>query len=238
VGSGEVIAALEGVRELVKEARRLAREAADKHGDTYDQLTTSFGSATNRRATRALDRLGQASECIGEADGQTAVALDDIAEYIEVVKGNGPAADGAGTGSERVPTPANPAPFHRRYLDALPSRATDDGPTDGTLTTVGGVKIEDVQSGQRGPGRGGPGLSPKFARMFTAADHAEGHAAALMRTSDVRHATLYINNRPCDYVPFGCDRILPHILRKGDTLTVYCPDGYVKVYTGNGKGLA
>ena len=98
------------------------------------------------------------------------------------------------------------------------------------------MKIEDVKSGQRGPGRGGPGLLPNFAGMFSAAD-AEGHAAALMRTGEVQHATLYLNNEPCDYVPFGCDRILPYILRKGDTLTVHGPNGYTKVYVGNGKGL-
>ena len=48
------------------------------------------GTATNPSAIRALDRLRQASESTGEADGHAAVALADIAEYIEVVRGNGP----------------------------------------------------------------------------------------------------------------------------------------------------
>jgi hypothetical protein len=60
----------------------------------------------------------------------------------------------------------------------------------------------------------------------------------VMRKHKIREAALYVNNRPCPDIPWGCDRVLPEILPRGSRLTVYGPDGFVKTYEGNGKGIA
>ncbi|WP_372448535.1 DddA-like double-stranded DNA deaminase toxin [Saccharothrix coeruleofusca] len=44
-------------------------------------------------------------------------------------------------------------------------------------------------------------------------------------------ATLAVNNRPCDVGPLSCVRIVPRVLRPGQSLTVHWPGG-VKTYTG------
>jgi len=245
VGSAdEVIAALEAVREKIGEARKDMHAGAEKFGDAYGHLKTAFDGAGNPKALGALSQVSQAAERVGKADEHATVALEIIGEYIEVVKGNGPGGGGSGSVSsgtpvpELVPTPESPAPYHRRYFDALRVRTKDKDPTDGTLTTIGGEKIEDVTSGKGGPAAGGAGLRPPFSQMWTVLNHAEGHAAAIMRTRKLKNTTLYVNNEPCDTSPYGCERVLPRILPKGSTMTVYGPNGYVRVYEGTGEGLA
>nr|WP_230416920.1 DddA-like double-stranded DNA deaminase toxin [Micromonospora tarapacensis] len=148
-----------------------------------------------------------------------------------------PSLSRAPSGQRREAGDAAPAPLLPGFLESLPARRSADAPTDGVLTTTGGEKISDVYSGKEGPGKGGPGLRPPFKHYVSALDHAEGHAAAAMRTRRMTEATLYLNNTPCQD-PMGCDRVLPYVLPKDAKLTVYGPNGYVNVYRGNGKGLA
>jgi hypothetical protein len=51
------------------------------------------------------------------------------------------------------------------------------------------------------------------------------------------------NNPPCDYEPYGCEKILSRLLPAGTQLAVYVrdDDGQVRLwhtYTGNGKAIA
>ncbi|WP_092980554.1 DddA-like double-stranded DNA deaminase toxin [Actinopolyspora lacussalsi] len=75
--------------------------------------------------------------------------------------------------------------------------------------------------------------------MASGNDHAEGHAAAVLRAlyrdTGSTEATLYVNNRPCPG-EFGCDATLPGQLPAGTRLTVYWPTGY-QVYTGTAEGM-
>jgi hypothetical protein len=74
-------------------------------------------------------------------------------------------------------------------------------------------------------------------------EHVEGHVAAVMRGPDgPREVWLVVTRAPCEYVPFGCDRILGDILPAGSRLHVYVaqPDGPPrpwKTYTGNGRAV-
>lgn len=245
----EVVAALEAVRDKVGEAREEARAGAEKFGESYEHLSVVFAGSGNSSALASLSKMDAAAESLAEADTHAAAARDVLGEYVEVVKGNGSGGDGgaatstgaAGSTSAEptptAPTPESPAPYYGGYFDALRSRTTDTDPTDGTLTTVDGTKIEEVTSGQRGPAAGGPGLRPPYSQMWTVLNHAEGHAAALMRTRELKHTTLYINNEPCSTPPYGCERVLPRIIPKGSTMTVYGPNGYARVYQGTGEGL-
>jgi hypothetical protein len=77
-------------------------------------------------------------------------------------------------------------------------------------------------------------------------DHAEAHVAQDMRRPDAsRDVTLVVNNEPCVDDPYGCDRLLRHVIPAGSQLTVYVRDpgapGGVRLfrrYEGTGKGIA
>lgn len=77
----------------------------------------------------------------------------------------------------------------------------------------------------------------------TVTDHIEGHVSARMRAENgPREVTLVINKAPCDDRPFGCDRLLPHIIPAGSRLTVYVveADGprFHRTYEGTGKAIS
>lgn len=130
-----------------------------------------------------------------------------------------------------------PAPFIEQIFRRLPARPGDVGPTSGILTRPDGGGLIHVRSGTRGPGGTAPGLGGRTASLDSAREHAEGHAAALMRRAGMpREMTLYVNKRPCGG-RYGCDNTLPWQLPPGAKLTVYWPGGY-KVYIGDGRGLA
>lgn len=80
--------------------------------------------------------------------------------------------------------------------------------------------------------------------LATIMDHVEPQAAAIMRRPGApKHAMLVINQRPCDAPrrPLMCEKLLPHILPAGSTLTVYLSDGtstrFYKTYTGTGRDI-
>ncbi|SDM31925.1 DddA-like double-stranded DNA deaminase toxin [Allokutzneria albata] len=59
--------------------------------------------------------------------------------------------------------------------------------------------------------------------------HVALKALAQMHASGQRHLTLVVNNRPCPG-PFGCDKILPRLLRPDETVTIYGPEGFHNTY--------
>lgn len=62
--------------------------------------------------------------------------------------------------------------------------------------------------------------------------HVEAQAAAYLRMNGRREASLYVNQPPCARKPDGCVAMLPHMLPPGSRLTVFGPDGYLKIYRG------
>ena len=62
--------------------------------------------------------------------------------------------------------------------------------------------------------------------------HVEAQAAAYLRMSGRREASLYINKKPCARGPDACEVVLPWMLPPTGKLTVYGPGGFVKVYRG------
>ncbi|WP_370343365.1 DddA-like double-stranded DNA deaminase toxin [Kribbella sp. VKM Ac-2566] len=139
--------------------------------------------------------------------------------------------------SDEIGDQPAPAPFIEQIFRRLPERPGDVGPTSGILSRPDGGGLIHVRSGTRGPGGAAPGLGGRTASLDAAREHAEGHAAALLRRAGMpREMTLYVNKRPCGG-RYGCDNTLPWQLPPGAKLTVYWPGGY-KVYIGDGRGLA
>ncbi|MDG4784954.1 SCP1.201-like deaminase [Micromonospora sp. WMMD1102] len=264
---GEVAAGLQAVLEEIARQRSSLAATVSSLNSTSMRLRAVIRGSDHVLVQQALTATAASAEQLREADRQlagTAMAIIEYGQIIGIALTSAsdstpsalPASPGnvaAGDGPQASPPPsltgapssgqrteagdAAPAPFLPGFLESLPARRSSDAPTDGVLTTTGGRKISDVHSGKEGPGKGGPGLRPPFKHYVSALDHAEGHAAAAMRTRGMTEATLYLNNTPCRD-PMGCDRVLPYVLPKDAKLTVYGPNGYVKVYRGNGKGLA
>ncbi|GAA0507560.1 hypothetical protein GCM10011581_20680 [Saccharopolyspora subtropica] len=215
-------------------ARHTLHQAAER-------VATAGEDSQNELLQRAFQRLHDAAQHADQAAAKLRTAAEHLTAYLADTIGIA-APD---TSSWRPPSyqpnmdaPAHPAPLHRRHLDALPKRPNRRSPTHAVLTTTDGTKLHEVNSGISGPGEGGPELRDRWRNFAVATQHAEGHAAALLRTSlrkqGITEATLYVNNRPCPG-RFGCDATLPGQLPKGTRLTVYWPGGH-RVYEGTGEG--
>ncbi|WP_231933490.1 DddA-like double-stranded DNA deaminase toxin [Micromonospora coxensis] len=119
----------------------------------------------------------------------------------------------------------------------LPRRQAKD-PTSG-VAFIGGERIP-MRSG-RDPAAAD--LKPAYKLIATTTDHLEAKLAARMRRDRATHATVVTNNPPCDYTPYGCEKILSRLLPAGAQLAVYVrdADGQVRHWrtcTGNGKAIA
>ncbi len=97
-----------------------------------------------------------------------------------------------------------------------------------------------ILSGQPGPGVGGTGLVRPWKQWESLTEHAEGHAAAIMRRDRVRNGVLYLNMHPCRK-PAGCHLNIEKALPTGSRLTVWVvnADGSTlrRIYEGNGEAL-
>lgn len=130
---------------------------------------------------------------------------------------------------ELIPKELRPAPFRAEVAELVPSYGTRGRKATGAADL--GREVAMYDSGGQGPALE---LSkPRRGMHGNVVTHAEAHTAAKMRQDDVRDATLYINRAPC--VPLkgkGCEYLLPFMLRPGDKLTLYGPDGYMRVFAG------
>jgi hypothetical protein len=132
----------------------------------------------------------------------------------------------------------------------LPPRPAGLGPTHGlAFDTATGTPLSEqpYRSGRNIAGtadlRPLPGLR---GFPWTLTDHVESVVAQHMRRPGApRDVTLVVNNEPCTDDPYGCDRVLRHIIPAGSRLTIHVmdsehPDGVrlFRRYDGTGKGIA
>ncbi|MFI7025725.1 DddA-like double-stranded DNA deaminase toxin [Micromonospora sp. NPDC049900] len=120
----------------------------------------------------------------------------------------------------------------------LPRRQAKD-PTSG-VALINGQRIA-MKSG-RDPAAA-VDLKPAYQLIATTTDHLEAKLAARMRRDHLARAAVVTNNPPCDYTPYGCEKILSRLLPAGAQMDVYVrdDDGQVRhwrTYTGNGKAIA
>jgi hypothetical protein len=201
-------------------------------GEVHQHAARTLRGGRPAMMLAGIDGIRQVLIAVGQRTNAAATKVDAA---LAVARDAG-AADSARL--DRAPASASgAAAYHPGFLEQLPVRHHDTDPTDGVLTTTDGKKISSVLSGKTGPGQGGPLLRGRWRYEVAAVDHAEGHAAAVMRTRGIMNATLYLNNPPCDY-PRGCDKLLPALLPEGARLTVYARGmDEPKVYVGTGRGV-
>ncbi|WP_434742726.1 DUF6244 family protein [Micromonospora sp. SH-82] len=145
-----------------------------------------------------------------------------------------------------APTTTTDGPTSSELLPAWLSEATRDLPRREAKDPTSGVALID---GQQIPMRSGrepaaaADLKPAYQLIATTTDHLEAKLAARMRREHLTDAAVVTNNPPCDYTPYGCEKILSRLLPAGTRLTVYVrdDDGQVRhwrTYNGNGKAIA
>jgi hypothetical protein len=74
------------------------------------------------------------------------------------------------------------------------------------------------------------GIGPARGTLWVAS-HVEVKLAAALRTLSAMRVTLAVNNVPCDEGRWSCDRLLPRILKPGQTVTIHWPGGQ-RTYRG------
>ncbi|MEH0974040.1 DddA-like double-stranded DNA deaminase toxin [Micromonospora sp. CPCC 205546] len=158
----------------------------------------------------------------------------------------------AGDGASRPPATrdgaANPtrAPNPPEWLPGWLTEAARDLPRRQAKDPTSGVALIN---GKRIPMRSGrdpaaaADLKQAYKLIATTTDHLEAKLAARMRRDQVMHAEVLTNNPPCDYEPYGCEKILSRLLPAGAQLNVYLRDDDDQVrlwrtYIGNGKAIA
>jgi hypothetical protein len=132
--------------------------------------------------------------------------------------------------------PADAAPFNPQVAAVVPSYGNKGDKTTGVLELSDGRVLPPQDSGYDGPALRMPKPRPGMDR--TLVTHVEAHAVAAMREYGATSGTLYINRAPCEFPhpasgrPWGCENALERMLRPEETMTIYAPDGYVRVFTG------
>lgn len=168
-----------------------------------------------------------------------------IGELGKIVTGGGrdtsrpPNTPGISLSPPEAPASSEPLPeWVTEAARDLPRRQAKE-PTSG-VALIGGKRIS-MKSGR--DSAAAADLKPAYQLIATTTDHLEAKLAARMRRERVTHAAVITNNPPCDYTPYGCEKILPRLLPAGAQLVVYVrdDDGQVRhwrTYTGNGKAIA
>jgi len=137
----------------------------------------------------------------------------------------------------------------RQAARRLPERPNDEGPTSGLAFDVSGrpLSAQPWSSGRNVASTSGlrplPGLK---GFPWTLTDHLEAVVAQEMRKPDApREVILVSNNEPCVDDPYGCDRVVRHIIPQGSRLTIHIQDPSTEAgvhllgtYEGTGKGIA
>jgi hypothetical protein len=246
-------ARLRDVLDQIARQRLTLAAAASSLADVSARMNTVVTGSGHALTSQALTQIAASIERLHETDRLLAGSAIALVEYGNIVGINlpSPSASRLTTSSAQPtsastpgadPTATEPAETLPSWLaeaaDEVPKRQAKD-PTSG-VALIGGRRIP-MRSG-REPDAAAD-LKPAYKLIATTTDHLEAKLAARMRREQVTEAAVLANNPPCEYEPYGCERILSRLLPVGARLTVYVRDdnGQVRLwrtYTGNGKAIA
>ncbi|MFD8493293.1 DddA-like double-stranded DNA deaminase toxin [Amycolatopsis sp. NPDC059657] len=216
----------------VEQTRQQAGELTD---EIVAVLQQALGGSDDRGVAHAMELLRLASAELNRAADLFIKARSHGASWISAANGQAGQrvnAPGAVTESEESKSPA----WSSRRKTALPQWQRGS-PTRGVWRDVdGGEHV--VASGAEDDGLHAEladflvrtGLVPPHMRRPEVAKHVELKVAFGMRRSESSRVELVVN-KPVDTDLFGCDRLLPFVLKPGQTLVVHDPEG-TKTYKG------
>lgn len=247
-----IAGALRTVLDELVQARRGLASCVSSTTSVRDQVAIIAQDSQRPTLDHATAELTSGARVMGEADALIASAMVDIAEYGRRL-GVGPISSQAPAATTHVvplqpATPRRPPSWVRKAAGRLPDRPGNDGPTSGLAFDDQGRPLSDqpFTSGRNVAStkdlRPLPGLK---GWPWTLTDHVESVVAERMRRPGApRNIDLVVNKSPCTDDPYGCDRVLRHIIPEGSRLTVYVVDPTARdgvtlyrAYVGTGKGI-
>lgn len=238
--SNQIVAALErAAKEVIhalgegasKAEHRLLHETADnletaakKHIEHDGKAAKDIEAAAKR--TRNDTPTAHSSNAPGTTTptGPNGKPLSKAEQKRRADPGYGKTPVRAATDPVTVP---GAAPYDPKVAAKVEPWGINDVKTRGVLVKNG--QETPLTSGRKGPSqdRGGPGTGMNG----NVKTHVEAHAGSSLKPGE--EGTLYINRVPCPG-DSGCEANLARYVPKGATLTVYGPDGYVRVVHGEG----
>ncbi len=240
-----VAAGLRTVLDGIARTRAGAAAGIEAAVRARDRLTAVTASSRHALVDQALQHVTAAIERLQVADRDAALAAAALVAYgrtLGITLPAPPPASAPTRGAAPVPS------WIRQAGQDLPTRPDDHGPTHGQAFDSTGrpLSAEPWRSGRNIAStsdlRPIPGLK---GFPWTLTDHVESRAAQQMRRPGApREVSLVVNKEPCTDDPYGCDRILRHIIPAGSRLTIYVQDPNapagvrtVGQYEGTGKGI-
>jgi hypothetical protein len=212
-------------------------EAQQNLANAAETLRTVGQGSAEPDLEYSLGMMEQARKLLGEVGQLVASIRERVGQIADAIGGVPPAPAGAAS----PPTGALPVPASRiaEVMAALPPPVDHPPPrgqpyvrTHGRLLDRNGKVAAALVSGSDDDSAAAKqalaelGLPP-----VAVATHVEMKAVLRARQAGLIHATLVVNNTPCPG-PFGCDRLLPVLLRSGESLTVHWPGGHSRTYSG------
>jgi hypothetical protein len=235
-----------------------ARERLVERRDHVEHVTSSSEASAEYRQA-----LGEAIDLVGELGVAVAAAAHAMRSYLRAAE-PAAAAPAATSGSTRLapgavgpPSSGSTAPITARWrrADDVPpwvrtaARDFKDRPYGDGRLTRGVFQGKQIVSGRDRHLASDLDHDPLPAPPDTFYGHVESQVAAAMRSHDLRHGEVVLDNTPCgtrerdrDF-PWVCEKILPSILPRGSTLTIWATRDSGRTwwrgdYTGTGERIS
>ncbi|WP_410640458.1 DddA-like double-stranded DNA deaminase toxin [Amycolatopsis sp. lyj-346] len=235
-------------RDVNAAINKLPTAALEQAGQALQDAHTALAQAVqgtgDQEVSQAVGLLAGAIADLGRINQTLTTAAQGLAGYLAKV---GKVEPPPPSGSRQEPSaakdqPASPGKLDPDKLEELRSKLPPSVPkpnpenkkTHGQWVDAQGnvhttVSGEDQASAAAWEQLQQAGMPANRKPVITT--HVEVKVAAEMIQSGQRHTELVLNNRPC-VGPLGCDSLLPVLLPKGYSVTVYGPDGYEATFEG------
>ncbi|GAA0909297.1 hypothetical protein Vau01_105920 [Virgisporangium aurantiacum] len=244
----ETIGALTPVAHRLDEVRQGTSVSIELVNRTRQLVGAALQGGQPGPMLARLDAIRQTLVAVAERVTTAKQHVEAVIARVGQVGDEGKPTTGAGVPDQGSPVPG-PAQWIRDGARRLPPRPGGVGPTHGlAFDTTTGTPLTDQ------PYRSGHNIAstadlrplPALKGFpWTLTDHIEARVAQEMRQSGApRDVSLVLNNEPCTDDPYGCDRMLRHVIPAGSRLTIYVTDpdapGGARLfrrYDGTGKGI-
>ncbi|MCP3802344.1 hypothetical protein NLX83_24030 [Allokutzneria sp. A3M-2-11 16] len=210
---------------LIDSAENALKETAQLWEHTTEGSPDSARDEVNLLLEDALDGLHAVRSMLGQLP-------DRVESWIA---GLGGRINPAVVPPTSVPTPAAlPPGVAAAFEDLSPlvrrQRGQTQMPTRGRILDAEGTIIGALRSGtDETTSTADRLIADAGFRRLNIAVHVELKTLVWMRANRRQHTTIVIDNEPCPG-PYGCDKVMPKLLRPGESLTIYGPEGYRKTF--------